>query len=133
MRATSAPTIRSCLADLCRFPALTDTGPAVGPKDFDICITLMTPFIYDPANGNLLMDVRNTGGGATTQFDAEETFGDSISRVWNTSSADATGNPDTLALVTQFSFTPVAVPEPSAYVAFAAGALGLLLWRRKMK
>lgn len=37
------------------------TGPANGPKDFDIAINLKTPFFYNPAQGNLLMDVWNGG------------------------------------------------------------------------
>src|SRR5205823_2210425 len=41
------------------------SGPAGGPKAFDIVITLTTPFRYDPAAGNLLLDVRNFGGGHT--------------------------------------------------------------------
>lgn len=35
------------------------TGPANGPKDFDIIIPLQTPFVYNPAQGNLLLDLRN--------------------------------------------------------------------------
>jgi hypothetical protein len=35
------------------------TGPAAGPKTFDITINLTTPFLYNPAAGNLLLDVRN--------------------------------------------------------------------------
>src|ERR1039457_3625815 len=31
------------------------TGPAGGPKSFDIIINLTTPFLYNPAAGNLLM------------------------------------------------------------------------------
>jgi hypothetical protein len=47
------------------------SGPVGGPMDFDVVITLTTPFFYDPAAGNLLMDVRNFGGGTTTVLDAE--------------------------------------------------------------
>ncbi len=35
------------------------TGPASGPKDFDIVIPFATPFSYDPSQGNLLVDIRN--------------------------------------------------------------------------
>lgn len=34
------------------------TGPAEGPKDFDMVIPLQVPFVYNPAQGNLLMDIR---------------------------------------------------------------------------
>src|SRR5688572_29948313 len=61
------------------------TGPAGGPKTFDMVITLTTPFFYNPTRGNLLLDVRNFGGGATTNFDSATTTGDSISRVLSNS------------------------------------------------
>jgi hypothetical protein len=48
-----------------------DTGPAGGPKAFDIVINLTTPFLYNPGSGNLLLEVQNFGGGTTTFFDAE--------------------------------------------------------------
>src|SRR5207249_8841041 len=59
------------------------TGPPDGPKDFDIIITLTTPFLYNPALGNLLLDVRNFGGGFTTVLDAvPNQTGDGVSPVW---------------------------------------------------
>jgi hypothetical protein len=51
------------------------------PKNFDIVINLTTPFFYDPAMGNLLLDVRNFGGGKTTFFDSVHAGGDGVSRV----------------------------------------------------
>jgi Calcineurin-like phosphoesterase/Purple acid Phosphatase, N-terminal domain len=38
------------------------TGPPGQPKDFDIIIPLQTPFLYNPAAGNLLVDLRNFTG-----------------------------------------------------------------------
>ena len=101
------------------------TGPASGPKDFDIIITLTTPFFYNPAAGNLLLDVRNFGGGRTAIFDAQEIGGDSISRAFTmpsgvgSSTADGT---DTLGLVTRFT---TAVPEPASITLLAVGLLAL--------
>jgi len=110
------------------------TGPASGPKDFDIVISLTTPFLYDPTKGNLLLDVRNFGGGFTTQFDAEQFTGDAISRVFTNDANgvnDATGSPDTVGLVTQFTFQPAAaVPEPSSLALLGLGAGALAGWRR---
>jgi len=37
-------------------------GPANGPKEFDIIVPLATPFLYNPAAGHLLVDVRNFSG-----------------------------------------------------------------------
>ena len=102
------------------------TGPVGGPMDFDVVITLTTPFLYDPAAGNLLMDVRNFGGGMTTVLDTEVAAGDSIGRVHT--NIDSPGlvnsptaaNSDTAGLVTQFTHSPV--PEPGSACLFVIGA-----------
>jgi hypothetical protein len=108
-----------------------DTGPAGGPKAFDIDIHLSTPFLYDPSAGNLLLDVTNFGGGTTTVFDAVGSGDSHVNRVWvENSTTAATGTVDSIAagLVTEFKFTPATVPEPSALlllatcIALSAGA-----------
>ena len=99
------------------------TGPVGGPKNFDIIITLSTPFLYNPANGNLLLDVRNFGGGFTAQFDAEFGSGDGVSRGYFGNVNSATGSTDDLGLITRFTFESAVVPEPSTYL---AGVLVLL-------
>ncbi len=109
--------------------ALSSANAGSGPKNFDIIIMLSTPFLYNPANGSLLMDVRNSSVGTPTQldtttFDAENTVGDGVSRLYSGFSGSVnstTGIADSIGLVTQFTFTPV--PEPSTYL---AGALLLL-------
>jgi hypothetical protein len=52
------------------------TGPSVGPKDMDIVIKLQTPFLYDPANGNLLTDIKvfDPAGAAASAY--TEAFGE---------------------------------------------------------
>ena len=100
------------------------TGPPNGPKDFDIVITLTTPFFYNPALGNLLLDVRNFGAGTTTVFDAVSPFGDGVSRVTNTDVNSGTGTPDSAGLVTGF----IIVPEPGSAAMLLMGGGTLLAW-----
>jgi hypothetical protein len=100
------------------------TGPPNGPKDFDIIITLTTPFFYNPALGNLLLDVRNFGAGTTTSFDAVFTSGDGVSRLFNQNVNGTTGSTDTLGLVTGFNI----VPEPGTAMLLAGGGTLLALF-----
>jgi hypothetical protein len=89
-------------------------GPIGGPKEFDIVITLQTPFLYDPTAGNLLLDVRNFDGGATVQFDAVlfSATPDAVSRAYTIVADgvfDPSGNADTAGLVTKFITTPASI------------------------
>ena len=110
------------------------TGPTGGPKDFDISINFTTTFYYDPSLGNLLLEVQNYGGGATTQFDAF--FGDPNTRDYNIdgNAAGTSGVTDNINLVTKFvtsSATPV--PEPTTLTLFAVGLVGAKGLRRSRK
>lgn len=95
-------------------PLSSDTTGA-GPFDFDIVIPLSTPFLYDPQQGNLLLDIRNYGGGVwTTAFDAEDTIGDSSSRVSTNHIVGDVNSPtaalnDSWGLVTQFVLEAAAI------------------------
>lgn len=91
------------------------TGPSGGPKAFDVVVTLTTPFLYDPSQGNLLLEVRNFVGGITRQFDAHFTSADSVARMWIFNSLGSpTGFTDSVGLVTAFEFEP-ANHQPSAF------------------
>jgi hypothetical protein len=92
-----------------------------GPNSFDIGIPLTTPFFYNPAQGNLLLEVRNFMGTSTSPFDAVNTSGDSVSTLF-ASGADSTfGNVSTIGLVTWFTIDPV--PEPSTWALVGIGFL----------
>lgn len=94
---------------------------------FDLVLNLDQPFTYNPANGNLLMDVRNFGGGTIdvlnnffVAFDAQIGVGDSVSRVYTAQSFDGValdqGVQDpvaSLGLVTRFTanYTPSQTPQ----------------------
>ncbi|QBQ55813.1 PEP-CTERM sorting domain-containing protein [Nitrosococcus wardiae] len=117
------------------------TGPAAGPKDFDVSVNLQNSFLYNPDDGNLLLDVKNFANNfSVAAFDAHNLVGDSLSRVWNDSDVNSdtaffgSGNPNdfsnSLGLVTQFTFTPVT--EPATLALFSIGVLSLLGWRRNL-
>jgi len=114
----------------------SNSGPAAGPKAFDIVVNLSTPFLYDPTKGNLLLDVRNFSGGTATFLDAQITQGDSISRVlsdWPGSTvSSSTGTADTIGLVTQFTFGAASVvPEPPTGTLIGMGA-GMMFGYRSL-
>jgi hypothetical protein len=90
--------------------ATTSTG--TGPMEFDVVITLQTPFVYDPALGNLLLEVRRDGATLTTSrfLDAHTAVGDSVSRVSTAAGGTSTSPVATLAsslgLITKFIMEP---------------------------
>lgn len=111
------------------------TGPAAGPKNFDIIFNFTNPFIYNPSAGNLLLDIRKFSSSPTTFFDGAFAPGDSVSVVFapvdvNAAAANAS---NTFGVVTQFTVTPV--PEPSETLGILAlGAFGGgSLLKRKLK
>jgi formylglycine-generating enzyme required for sulfatase activity len=87
---------------------LTLSSAGGSPEPFDILITLATPFFYDPAAGNLLLDVRFPVGSVTgtpTPFDQANVAGDSVSRAYWTSVDSPSGVTDSIGLVTEFIFS----------------------------
>ncbi len=96
------------------------TGPAGGPKDFTAVFSL-SPFIYNPSAGNLLLDVRaiESGGGISAPFDAE-TNNPFTAHVDAPDISAASGSPFATGLVTQFQYTPI--PEPSTLLLASLGA-----------
>lgn len=111
----------------------TPGGGAAGP--FDAILTLKTPFLYDPTQGNLVLDIRNFGPPANNIFiDGGGDHSTALVYVDNSTSA-ATGTVQPAGLSTQFTFVPV--PEASMTAFFglllAVGMGGLVFAARKRK
>lgn len=115
-------------------------GVRSGPN-FGVIIDLPIPFYFDPSLGNLLLDIRNFGGGSTSwsvppnmgsaYIDAENVVGDHVSRVLAMDVNALFGTPDSLGLVTQFRMTPIPEPSTMTLLGFAASALILRLHRTR--
>lgn len=93
--------------------------------------TNTSPFDYNPANGNLLLQVAVSNqdnvpnGSGNSYVDADGT-GALTSRAYSLNGADS-GFADSTGLVTTFSFGPAtAVPEPSSLLVAAGGLLLML-------
>jgi hypothetical protein len=96
-----------------------------------LTFTFTNPFVYDPARGNLLLDIQlsNISKRGDVFFDSQfETFGDISSRAHNFGAGyDSTG------LVTEFLHAPLTTaPEPSTYVLIGAGLAAIALVRRRI-
>ena len=110
------------------------SGPGVCP--FDLTNHLTTPFLYNPANGNLLLQVVSSGFQAvisTSAIDAMQ-FGSSgglIAEVAGFGSTTATtGMFNPRGLIAQFAYSDV--PEPSSWILTGLG-LSALLWTNRRR
>jgi hypothetical protein len=83
------------------------------------------PYFYNPAAGNLLLDVRNYGPGNASILDAFASFGDSVSIVGNENVNSPIGDIFTHGLATEFWVDIVPIPEPSTSVLLLFGLLAL--------
>jgi hypothetical protein len=98
--------------------------------------------LYDPAHGNLLLDVTIPSGATVSgpgfgflTFDTVNTIDDGIYSVVNISSGSAlSGTLSTAGAITSFAVTPAAAPEPSTWVMMIAGfgILGAGMRKRRL-
>ena len=115
----------------------------IGAQPFDYTVTFSQPFLYDPADGNLLLDVTIPSGAKVSgsgfgflTFDTVNTIDDGIYSVVNISSGSASsGTLSTAGAITSFVVSPVAAPEPSTWVMMIAGfgILGAGMWQRRSR
>jgi len=106
-------------------------GPLGGPLGGPSFTLSGTPFFYDPALGNLLLQVNfaASGGESFTFFDSNEE-----NRLFSRAYSFAGGLADSRGLVTQFDFQPIQpIPEPSTLILIGSGLLGACArrWRTR--
>jgi hypothetical protein len=121
---------------------LTTAATGTGPQPFDYTVSFSQPFMYDPADGNLLLDVTIPSGATVSgpgfgflTFDTVNTIDDGIYSVVNISDGGAaSGTPSTAGAITAFSVSSAAVPEPSTWMMMVTGfgILGAAMWRRRL-
>ena len=122
---------------------LSTAATGIGAQPFDYTVTFSQPFLYDPADGNLLLDVTIPSGAKVSgsgfgflTFDTVNTIDDGIYSVVNISSGSASsGTLSTAGAITSFVVSPVAAPEPSTWVMMIAGfgILGAGMWQRRSR
>jgi hypothetical protein len=108
------------------------SAPRDWPNGFSTGFHFATPYYYDPAQGNLLLDVRviggSIGGGYVSPLDATDLVGDPVSSVFAYDfTHPTTGTPGSVGLITLFTIQPI--PEPSILALFGIG-VSLLGWSK---
>ncbi|HWN97523.1 MAG TPA: metallophosphoesterase family protein [Methylomirabilota bacterium] len=90
-------------------------GPPGGPKDFDIVIRLTNPFLYNPAVGNLLVEVHNfSGSSVASALSGGGASNDAASRNGGIlSSGSGTADPAVEALQIVYTATNQPPPPPA--------------------
>lgn len=102
-------------------------------------IVLQNPYPYNPAEGNLLLEILNFSQVFMPSdpqwemgpLDAEDRLGDTVSRIFAYDVNAASGIADSIGLVTFFRVTPIPEPSTMALISLAAGAFGGWWLRRK--
>jgi hypothetical protein len=86
-------------------------GPPTGPKEFDIVVPLTTPFLYNPAAGHLLLEVRNFSGSDASHLSGRSVGNDNGSRVGGNLLSPG-GAPDPGVEAMLVIYTPTNQPPP---------------------
>jgi len=112
------------------------TGPAVCP--FDVSVTFTTPFLYNPSQGRLLLDLEITGfSGGTGKFDSVSFVGPPNGTGGSIATLDgglndATGHVDFSGDIIQLRYTAVPEPASGALMLISAAALAVMGRRRSI-
>lgn len=108
-----------------------------GDPGTPIRINLPVAYFYNPAQGNLLLDVRiylpnpQNPSGNPGVFDAFNSGSDSVSRVFSPDVNSPSGNADTIGLTTIFKVIPPPIPRLTFFGSFAGTGTNLVLrWFR---
>lgn len=105
------------------------TGPAAGPLGFDLVIPFDTPFLYDPKDGNLLVEVINLLGSEPDSYALDAHLAvDPTSCVWTDpgDSGHPLGKTDSIGLVVRFDLGPTISEIPAVSTRGALALLGAL-------
>jgi hypothetical protein len=94
-------------------------------QGFTITLSLLAPFLYQPSEGNLLLDIQNTGGAA--MFPYPLAFSDGSYSVEGT---NPTGSVAQLAPLIQLT-GPLSTPEPKPFVLLVTVLFAVLVLMRK--
>lgn len=110
-------------------PLTLTPGPITGNglRDFDYLIEFQSPFLFDPADGNLLLDAVIPAGtqvqgsgffGSFVGLDTRNALNDGLGSVVNINANGPTGSVSSAAPIARFQVTPV--PEPGSVLIFVS-------------
>jgi hypothetical protein len=99
--------------------------PSEAVEGFTITLSLLAPYFYQPSDGNLLLDIQNTGGAAMFPFPVA--FSDDSYSVEGTNPNGSVAQRAPLIELTG----PLSTPEPTPFVLLVTVLFAVLVLMRK--